>query len=240
MLEQEEGRSGFGQLTRESLIYASGAAVGKLIGFLMLPVLTRFLEPAEYGRLDLLSTLGSAAISALLLGFDVAVVRIASDRDATPAARRTLFGTWALIASILTVPVAAVIVLLSAPISTALFGSTDWAIGVSQVGLITVFGTYQVMALTLLRIERRPRAYAATSAGTLLVNAVLAVILLVTWRPDSASVLVALTVSLAIGAAAGMTLVGWNAFGRPAIAAAQSLVRLGLPLAPAVVAVWAG
>jgi O-antigen/teichoic acid export membrane protein len=239
VVSAQGGRNtGFAHLTQESLVYALGSVAGKVIGLLMLPVLTRLLTPSEYGRLDMLSTLGSAAISALLLGLDIAVVRIALDEATTSPDRRRLFGSWAAISLVLTSATAAIVALLAPTISRVLFGDPTLALGVAQVGLVTVFGTYQVMALTILRIQHRPGAFAVVSAATLLVNAFLAVGLLLAWRRDSVAVMVASAASLALGAALGMSLSGWGSLGAPSRSLGSSLLRLGLPLAPAVIATW--
>ena len=39
---------------RHSLVYGFGALATKAIGFLMLPVYTRYLTPADYGILEIL------------------------------------------------------------------------------------------------------------------------------------------------------------------------------------------
>lgn len=229
---------GFARLTRDSALYALGSVAGKVIGLVMLPILTRFLVPAEYGRVDLLTTMGSAAISALLLGLDVAVVRLALDPGTLPDVRRRLFGSWVAIGTGLAVVPALVLIAWSGPVSVALFGTTDLQVGVIGVGLVTIFGTYQVMTLTILRTQGRAFAYTVVSAGTLALNAVIAVVLLTTWRRDSAAVVYALAASLLLGALLGIGLAGRSVLGRPSMPLARNLVRLGLPLAPAVAATW--
>ena len=78
------------EIVADSGAYASMGA--------MLPFLTRILGPAEFGRLDVLNALVSAAVLTLLLGLDVAATRLAFDIDAT--ARGRLFSTWYLINAI--------------------------------------------------------------------------------------------------------------------------------------------
>ena len=73
------GPAGFARLSRDSAIFALGSIAGKLVAVVTLPVFTRLMAPDAYGRLDLLSTLGSAAISVLSLGLDVAALRLTVD-----------------------------------------------------------------------------------------------------------------------------------------------------------------
>jgi O-antigen/teichoic acid export membrane protein len=94
------------------------------------------------------------------------------------------------------------------------------------------------MTLTILRTQGRAFAYTVVSAGTLALNAVIAVILLTTWRRDSAAVVYALAASLLLGALLGLGLAGRSVLGRPSMPLSRNLLRLGLPLAPAVAATW--
>src|SRR3954452_22769564 len=111
-------RSGgrFKRLTRDSILYASGAVVGKALGLVMLPVLTRALTPQEFGSFDVLSTLGSALITMLFLGTDVAAVRLYFDRP-TARSRAELLTSWYALAAITTIPVALLIVVVRGWIS---------------------------------------------------------------------------------------------------------------------------
>src|SRR5438132_543977 len=118
-------RPGFGRLTRDSLVFALGAVAGKAIGFLMLPVLTRLLTPSEFGRFDVISALVGAGVSTLILGMDVATTRLAFDERTQD--RRALFGTWYAIAGIVVLPVAAILILASGPISQVLLGESAHA-----------------------------------------------------------------------------------------------------------------
>ncbi|PCJ96220.1 MAG: hypothetical protein COA45_11365 [Zetaproteobacteria bacterium] len=53
---------------RQSVLYALALFFSKGIGFLMIPVFTHFLEPADYGRLDILQTLADLLSIVLIMG----------------------------------------------------------------------------------------------------------------------------------------------------------------------------
>ena len=224
------------QLTRDSAIYALGAVAGKAVGLVLLPILTRALAPADYGRLEVLSTLGSALVSALLLGIDRAALRLSfTQRD---AARRSTLGTWYVVATALALPPALLLAVASRPFSALLFGDERFATAVALVGWITLLGTYHFIALTILRAERRPGAYAVLAGGTLLLNAALVIGAFAIAPAAVDVVLLSYALSLGAGSIAGAVLVRRVAFGRPTRGALSSLFALGLPLAPAVVATW--
>jgi O-antigen/teichoic acid export membrane protein len=228
---------GFLRLSMDSVVYSLGSLLGKAFGLLMLPFLARLLTPADFGRADVLFTLGSAAISALLLGLDSAATRLYFD-DRPAEGRHRLFASWAILAGIIVVPAALVISLRSDAISAFLFGTDAYARAVSIVGLVLVFGTFHHFTLTLLRAMQRPVAFAIVSGVALSVNAVLSIWLLTTREPAIDLVIAALAVGLAIGTLVGVALLGTSIFVIPSWRDAALLLSLGLPLAPAIAATW--
>jgi O-antigen/teichoic acid export membrane protein len=62
-LTAPSGSASFRRLGRETAIYGLGVLLGRAVSFLMLPVYTRFLTPADYGIIQLLDlTVDVAAI----------------------------------------------------------------------------------------------------------------------------------------------------------------------------------
>src|SRR5215470_2674939 len=60
------------QLGKDSLIYGLGAVVAKGVGFLLLPVYTRIFPPADYGTIEMLSTIAGFLSALLAMGMDSA------------------------------------------------------------------------------------------------------------------------------------------------------------------------
>lgn len=226
--------SGLRSMTRRSALFATGAMAGKVIGLVMLPVLTRLLTPHELGNLDVLMVLTNALIAALLLGLDVAALRLYFDQP-TEAAQRTLLSTWYAIGIGVTVSVGLVIVLFSGTIVEALFSSDQLQPAVVAVAVAIVGGTVEVVVLTILRARGRAGWYAVINVGALVLYAVLATTLLTTWRADAAAVIWGWALALAVMAIVGTVMLRHDVLGRPASEASRRLLRLGLPLAPAVV-----
>ena len=237
-VERTSGSSRFARLTRDSMLYASGAVVGKALGLVMLPVLTRALSPQEFGSFDVLSTLGSALITMLFLGTDVAAVRLYFDR-ATPRSRAELLTSWCALEAVITIPVAIVIVVARGWISERLFDSTALENAVALVAVIVVAGTFQVLALGVLRARGSSGQYGLLSSMSLVLNAVLTIVLLLVWKRDATAAQAALAISWTIGAIVGLVIVRRDLHGRPSVSAARQLLVLGLPIAPAVIVVWA-
>jgi len=71
----------FKKLLKHSLIYGAGAVISKAVGFLMIPVYTRYLTPEDYGILEIL-TLTSFIITWIFsMGLDSSILRFYFDYD---------------------------------------------------------------------------------------------------------------------------------------------------------------
>lgn len=228
------GDGGLATMTRRSALFAVGAVAGKVVGLIMLPVLTRLLTPTELGNLDVLMVLVNALIAGLMLGLDVAALRLYFD-ERTTAGQRTLLATWFVIALAVTSTAGLVLVLFSGSISSMLFASDRLQPAVGAAALAIVAGTVNAIILTILRARGRAGWYVAVSLGTLTAYALLATFLLVAWRADAAAVLVGWSIALVGSAVLGSAMLRADLLHPPSVRAARALLRLGLPLAPAVV-----
>jgi O-antigen/teichoic acid export membrane protein len=231
----DQPRAGFRRLARDSAIYASGSVAGKAIGLLLLPVVTRVLGPADFGRLDVLSTLQSAATSILLLGLDTGATRLYPDLDED--GRRAMFGSWLRLTAMVVVPLTLALALFRTPVSEALFDSPAYGGAVAFTALAILGATVQLVALTILRNHGRAPAYAVVSAGSLAVNGVLVVTLLALGHGVTA-VLGAMAASMTLGGIVGLLVAGRSSIGRADPALRRRLLALGLPLLPAMAATW--
>ena len=68
-------------LAKSSLIYGLGNYGVKLVGFLLIPVYTRYLAPADYGVMAMVSSFGQALFIFLNLGQSTALFRFYYDDD---------------------------------------------------------------------------------------------------------------------------------------------------------------
>lgn len=234
-----EGRSssGFSRFVRDSAVYSVGTVIGKATALLILPVVTRSLGPKQFGELEVLSTLMSACTSILILGLDVAVTRTYPQLG--EHGRRRMFGTWLTIGAVLTIPFALFLALARAPISDALFDYQNMAEEVALVGMFVVVTTLQLITLTALRNQGRAGRFAIVTGGALMVNAVLVVIFL--QREEAVrSVLLANVISQGVAALVGVWMTRRSIVGRPSIPVGRDLLKLGLPLVPASIALLFG
>ncbi len=112
------------RLGGSSGLYAVGELARRGLAFLLLPVYTRYLDPAEYGVLELLSALSSILFACLLLGLPSALNKV-YHRDCESRRDRTsiLATTLALEAPVLAVA-GTLLVLLAEHVGLGLIGET--------------------------------------------------------------------------------------------------------------------
>jgi O-antigen/teichoic acid export membrane protein len=218
-------------------LFALGSVIGKFVGLAMLPVLTRLMTPTEFGHMDVLMSLGSALTVPLLLGLDVATLRLYFEQP-DQQSRRTLVGSAYAVVLLPTLAAGAIVAIGSGVISGALFGGAGQQIAVAAVAVSVVAGAIQTIALTVLRAQARAALYAAVFGGTTVVYALFGIVLLTTWRADANAMLVAHAASVVVLALVGTFLVRHDVIGKPTRSAARALLRLGLPMTPAVAAVY--
>ena len=80
---------------RQSVLYALALFFSKGIGFLMIPVFTHYLEPADYGRLDVLQTLADLLSIVLIMGLSDALFKFygeAQDEQEKSKIAANIFG----------------------------------------------------------------------------------------------------------------------------------------------------
>lgn len=230
-------RGGFGSLLRSSALFSLGSVAGKVLGVLLLPLVTRQLSPVGFGRYDVMLTLATSVTSLIIAGLDVAATRRYADLD--PEGRRGLFATWLLMTLGAVGLAVGILTVGAAPLSQALFGDEDEAFGLVMVGAYAAGNAVQVVGLTVLRNEGRARTYALVSTGAFLVNGA-AVAGLVLWRPDPSVAMLGVAIGTVVGGGAALACSRGQLRGRASVTESRALLGLGLPLVPAVVALWVG
>jgi O-antigen/teichoic acid export membrane protein len=235
-------------LTKDSLVYGVGMAGQKMIGLILLPVLTRVFQPAEYGASELIGLLLLMASYFVVLGNDAALLRFTYDTDSDLERRRI-----ASLGLLFRVVVAILLTFLCLPagrfLSQVIFNSPDFEKFIVVTMADLPFATVVKFCIDLLRVRLRPAQFVAYSLGNLAAIAVLTLAL----TPSVLQVELPLTGSIVSLHGHGMGLMGvfvarlvadviftaigliwtWKDFGRPvSLAVLGGMLRYGLPLVP--------
>jgi O-antigen/teichoic acid export membrane protein len=164
MLSQQLNRLG-----KTSFIYSLGGMLGGVLNFVLLPVFTAYLTPADYGIISLLNVLSLFLVPVLSLGF-TAAIGLCYFEGNDPLRKQQTIGTAALILSI----VLAVVLLPGASLSGEI---SAWLLKTSEYRPLVLI-TLATVAFTILaqpfmlsmQMQERAKSFAALSVGSTVIN----------------------------------------------------------------------
>ena len=212
------------------VVYGSGEILLFGISFLLVPVYTRVLTPAEYGVLGLLLLLRAFLRPLNQLGLDESFLRFYYDCG-DDAARRTLTGTT-LVAIGLASGVVLTVLLAGAPtFSRLLLGSAEHAWTLRLLALNGFLQAFLCVPHSLLRIRNQPARFARWTVGGGLGAAAGRLLLVVGFRMGVFGIMLAdLLASVVL--VAGLSRVVERPIGRASWQRAREMLRFSLPLVP--------
>jgi O-antigen/teichoic acid export membrane protein len=229
--------TGFGRLARGTAAFAVASVVQRTIGFLLLPIYARVLEPTEYGQIGVITAVSAALGTVLGFGLETAVFRARVQFRDDPARSSAFINTVGGFA--LTVPLATALVLALAlgPGVAEVFDIPVIALQVSLVGT-ALYASATVVPLALLRAQERLRDYLRLTATQVVINVALMVLLVVVLRLGVLGWMMAVAASSGVLLVRGLFVLGhrWTTdldgrYLRYALA-------FGLPLVPHALSHW--
>lgn len=158
-----------GRITRHGVKYSAGELLGRMAGFLLIPLYTAVLVPEAFGRLQVLLSLHQMGQFTADLGLSAAFLRWYGLAKEGEERRRILaniaLGTLAASAGCTVLFLAA-----AKPLSMVLLTAADYAPLVQLVGISVGLRVVSTVGLTYLRLQERSGAYAAFSLGRTLLS----------------------------------------------------------------------
>ncbi|MDP6579030.1 MAG: oligosaccharide flippase family protein [Vicinamibacterales bacterium] len=213
------------------IVYGSADVAILAINFLLLPIYTRVLSPAEYGVLALVLVLEAVLKPLYRWGLDTSFLRLYYDcRDDSD--RKTLAGT--VIVFLLGANGGlTVLLLVAAPVlSELLFGSRDHALTLSLLFANGFIASFIFPPLTRLRIQERSRAYAALTFARSLGTVIVRLVFVVGLRWSVMGIVLAdVVVSTLVIAGLGPTISSMTTW-RFSRSVAREMLQFGLPRVP--------
>lgn len=134
----------FKSLLGNTLIYGLGNYGVKIIGFLLIPLYTRYLSPSDYGIIALVAMFSQVMFVVLNLGQGFSLFRFYYDKDSDQARERVVAAAmW--IVLLFSVPLAFLPIVFSRPLAQAILGD-------SGLWYLMLIGTATVLCKVLLRM----------------------------------------------------------------------------------------
>ena len=154
-----------GSALRNGAVYAAGTAFQRGIIFLLLPVYTRVLDPAAYGRLSILLAIAAVAIVLFSCGMDTAFFRTYFLLREDPETQRRFVTTAWVFLLIVPPAIAAVFAVVAFPLFSSgnIVSPVEIAVALAGAALF-VSGT--VVPLSLLRAQERLRDFVILTVVT--------------------------------------------------------------------------
>lgn len=174
--------------------YAIGNIARRVVGFAMLPIYTRFLTPADYGVIGLL-TFALALLEPLLgarLGW--AIPKFYFDATDDRGRRTVIWGALGLtgIASAVSV---VFLVLIRNEAAHILFGNSKYGLALGLFAITLLSQPIEQAGMTYLRLQERSGLFLAFSVAKLLLQLGLNLLLVVYWRGGVVGVVLSAVIS---------------------------------------------
>src|SRR3990172_11798123 len=156
-------------LGKHTIIYGAGILLGRIVSFIMLPIYTRYLTPADYGVLELL-TITTDVISIISgIGLTSTVMRFYSKYD-NQEEKNKVVSTAIIVMSVPYLIANLVCVLLSGKFSVLVFGSVDYTF-YFQLSFVLLFLQSGIdIPFALIRLKENSLLFILTNVSKLIIQ----------------------------------------------------------------------
>jgi O-antigen/teichoic acid export membrane protein len=166
------------RLGSQVVIYGFGNAGTRMVGFVLIPVYSRYLTPEDYGVLALVSMFAQVLYTFMNMGQSSALFRTYFRHD-DPEARQTVITTSLWLILTLSFPIGLLALVLSKPLSSLLAGSPDYAVWVALGIGGVAFKSLLRLPQAVMRAREQSRRYSLLTVAQTIVALVLAVLFVV-------------------------------------------------------------
>jgi len=146
------------ELFRHTIVYGLGDMSRRLVGFVLIPIYTGYLLPAEYGEFQLSMMFISFASLVYMLGINTAFFRFYLD-EANPANRKRIFTSSFVTVLVIDVVLSAILLLFKERIALLLLGSPDRHFIITLCVVALVAQSLETFPVLILRAENRSMFY---------------------------------------------------------------------------------
>jgi O-antigen/teichoic acid export membrane protein len=195
----------FKKLGRHTLVYTAGIVIGRVASFVMLPVYTRFLSPADYGVMELLGMTIDVIGMVAGVGIVTGVFKFYHEED-NPASKKALISTAALAVVALATATTLVGLALAPELSRLIFGALTNLHYLRLYLLLYLLQNFEYVPLLLIRAENRSVVFVTVNSMKLAVMLSLNILFVVYLRMGIEGVLAS---SIITSAAVAIGLTGF-------------------------------
>jgi len=169
------------RLFKHSVIYGLGDMGGRIVSFLLIPIVLRFLAPEDYGILEIFQVLKNLCLALLPLGLASSIFRYYFKARDPEEQVRVISNAFFLLL-LISVSLFAAGMLGRERISSLLWGTTDFSLHVMVVSGTIALEIVKVVPFALLRSKERSLFYAVVQIIHILSTLTLNIVFLVVFK----------------------------------------------------------
>jgi O-antigen/teichoic acid export membrane protein len=226
------------RLVSSAALYAAAGLAQRGVGFLLIPVYTRVIEPADYGVLEVLNAFSAVFFAVLTLGLASAINKCYHRDCRTEADRRRLLGTALLLDLPVLLAGAALLVWFAGPASRLLVGHGGAESLMPLVAASAVTYSVGTLVFATLRAQERAAAFGVLTLAQFVAALGLNVLFVVGWGWGVHGVLLGNLLSQALALPLALRVVGGARRFAIDRRLARALLEFGLFLVPVMLAGW--
>lgn len=228
----------FKNLIKDSLAYGVASILSRFIGFLLMPLYTSILSPADYGVLNIVNTTLMLLTLFSVLGLDSAAHIFFFDSDEV-IKRKEVFSTWFWVQFGFSLLLAISLLLLSNRLSILLFESPENSKYFKLSGFVLLSGVLPSLAINWFRVRRLPWPTTWFSLTLGLVTIGLNILFIAYYKLGIEGFLFAQLISgVAMSVATLVIMRKWLSIFLFSKHLINRMLRYSLPLIPAALAYW--
>lgn len=217
------------KLGKHSIVYGFGSLLSRLLGFILLPIYTRYLTPADYGVFSLLVITGTVVSIITQLGLGSALFREviyqgSDERAVQSTALYFLVGESVLVFSI--------VIFFSHHLSGLIFNTQSYSYLLRLIFLTKLLSSINIIVMARLRIREQSLLYSLLSIATFLVGAILNIYFIVVLKRGIEGLITAGLILSAIFCVVYFVLLFKNQRLTFSIEILRRLLSFGVPLVP--------
>jgi O-antigen/teichoic acid export membrane protein len=228
------------RLVSESAIYGLGGVANQALAIILVPIYARQLGLANYGVLAIVNTTLSLGQMVTALALPQAFFRSYLKESETEADRLRVLRAALGLRLLVSTAGLAVVSLLAVPLTRLLFGGVAELPVLLLIGPIIFFDSLNLVPLSFLRAQRRPRPYAALAFVRAVLGSVLIIVMVVVFRLGVLGVVMGSLGSSVVTSAIGLIVlsrsnalqVSWD------WQLMRHMLLFSLPIVPAAVGGW--
>jgi len=148
---------------KHSGVYALGNLAKKSLGFLLLPVYTRYLSTADYGILELVSVFLQILVLLLVMGIPGALIKIYTHDCTNKNDKKSLIFTILILLLSFNIPALCIVFRYSSKISSLLLGEGKYAVLIKIICVTIFCNIYITVVTSIYRAEERSKKFVVIS-----------------------------------------------------------------------------